>query len=124
MFEKIKEEEFNLKTQHSIVYEDHTHITDKPLESDYNELNKTELMKKLSNHKYLKKFIRYYLNKHEEIGISYIKLLDLFTNDFGNININFELIDENEKTIMINIILKLIFENLFNLVIYDYINFL
>ena len=34
------------------------------------------------------------------------------------------LIDENKKTIMINIILKLIFENLFNLVIYDYINFL
>ena len=45
-------------------------------------------MKKLPHHKYLKKYIRYYLNKHEEIGTSYIKLLALFTNDFGNININ------------------------------------
>ena len=107
MFELINEEEFNLKSHHTIAYEDHTYVIDKSLESDYNDLNKTEIIKKLSNHKYLKKFIRYYLNKHEEIGTSYIKLLELFTKDFGNINIDFDLIEEKDKTIMINILIKI-----------------
>ena len=107
LFEMIKEEEFNLKTLHTLAYEDHTYVIDKSLESDYKNLNKTEIIKKLSNHKYLKKFIRYYLNIHEEIGTSYIKLLELFTKDFGNINIDFDLIDEKDKTIMINILIKI-----------------
>ena len=39
--------------------------------------------------------------------------MELFTTDFGNININFDLIEEKEKTIMINILLKILLLKLF-----------
>ena len=45
---------------------------------------------------------------HEEIGTSYIKLLESFTNDFGNINIDFDVIEEKDKATMINVLIKML----------------
>ena len=59
----INEDKFNISNRHSIPYEDHSYVIDKSIINDYNNLNKNEIIKKLANYKYLKKFLRYFLEK-------------------------------------------------------------
>lgn len=67
----------------------------KTIKKEFYELNK--IQEKLNNYQYLKTFLRFYLDNHEEIGTSYIKLIDLFTKEYGDININYDIIPENIK---------------------------
>ena len=102
LFDTNKDDKFIIKNPHSISYEDHTYVLDNAIKKDYNELNKTEIKKKLSNYKYLKKFIRYFLDMHEDIGTSYTRLLESFIGEYGIVEINYSIIPEDECILLIN----------------------
>mgnify|MGYP002624394402 CR=1 FL=1 len=98
LFENIKKEKFKLDKDHNIPYEEHSYVYKNLIEQDYENLSKATLKKKLTDYKYLKPFLRIYLYKHEEIG----RLIELFKQEFGDIQINYNLIPKEETKNIIN----------------------
>ena len=97
----LNEDKFNISNQHSIPYEDHRYVIDKSIINDYNNLNKNEILKKLA--KIFKKISEIFFRKNEQIGTSYIKLTELFLQEYKDVNINYDLIFlEEEKTLFEN----------------------
>ena len=69
---------------------------------DYQTINNFELKNKFKNYKYLKLFLRYYLEKNDDIRTSMIKFLYKLTKEFNEININYNLIPKDEEIKIIN----------------------
>ena len=101
LVEYIKDEEFKVVNEHTIAYEDHSYTFKNLIKSDINNLDKNSIKKKLENFKYLKHFLRIYLYKHNNIGTSLYKLIDSFKTEYGDIDINLDLIPDNEKNLII-----------------------
>ena len=92
--------------------------------NDYFNDSKTTLVNKLVNYKYLKYFLRYYLEIHDVIGTSYIKLNDIFQKEYGIFNINYDDITEAEMQTMNNNYKKRNkYNNNTNITIKDILNF-
>jgi len=99
----IIKEKFELVKDHTLLYNEHSYFFNNIIKEDINNLNKKEIKKKLCNCKYIKIFFKYILEKHSEIGQSPQKLLNVFNNEYGDINLNYELISkEEEKKIIEN----------------------
>ena len=102
IIKNIKNDEFKLEKNHSLDYEEHSYTIKDIIVKDYQTINNFELKNKFKNYKYLKLFLRYYLEKNDDIGTSMIKFLYKLTKEFNEININYNLIPKDEEIKIIN----------------------
>ena len=97
---KDKEIEKFVKTKdHSFDFEEHSFQKYKQVLADINNKQKNEIIKNLSNYKYLKTFFKAFAITNNDKITSSIKLLSLFNEEYKNIKINYNDIDENTKNI-------------------------
>ena len=75
IIKNIKNDEFKLEKNHSLDYEEHSYTIKDIIVKDYQTINNFELKNKFKNYKYLKLFLRYYLEKNDDIRTSMIKFL-------------------------------------------------
>lgn len=97
LFNNLKNEKFELIKEHSLKYEEHTYAIKHIIDNDINLLNKNDIKLKLTSHIYLKNFMQYFVEKNSDIGLSIIKLLDKLKNQYGEINIDYSKIKDEEK---------------------------
>jgi predicted N-acyltransferase len=100
---KDKEIEKFVKTKdHSFDFEEHSFQKYKQVLADINNKQKNEIIKNLSNYKYLKTFFKAFAITNNDKITSSIKLLSLFNEEYKNIKINYYDIDGNTKNILIS----------------------
>jgi hypothetical protein len=63
----IKDESFKITIPHNIAYEKHIFILNKSIKKAYFQLNKNQIKNNLKNYKYLKHFIRFYLENMKKL---------------------------------------------------------
>ena len=88
---------FYLTKDHSIDYEHHNYnINEKTIKDIYNyDINSIKI--KLKDVKYLQVFIKKYAIKHNDRSTSASKLYNIFTEEFGNIKLDYSSISTEEK---------------------------
>ena len=98
----MDKEELIITKNHSIDYEEHSYQKYKQVILDLEQINKKDLILKLHNYNYLKTFLNAYAIKNNARCTSSIMLLNIFKEEYGDIEINYDNIDKQKQQEILN----------------------
>ena len=108
-FQKIKDnlEEFVTTREHNMPYDKHNYTINEKTSEDMNNINKEDLNEKLKDIKFLKVFLKKYAIKNNIKVTSSSKLFNIFSEEYGTIELDYNSINDEEKVKLIKKIKKI-----------------
>ena len=93
---------FVLSKEHNIDYNSHNYVINETAIKDLDSYDINNIKKKLIDIKYAQNFLKKYAIKNNNIVTSISKLVNIFTEEFGNIKLNYDTLTIEEKNKYIN----------------------
>ena len=100
-------EEFVTTREHNMPYDKHNYTINEKTSEDMNNINKEDLNEKLKDIKYLQVFLKKYAIKNNIKVTSASKLFNIFSEEYGTIELDYNSINDEEKVKLIKTIKKI-----------------